>query len=803
MRKLKYLSIILIPILAIIIPVFAFKTSSSQKEKAVHESKVNVKNGLIYENSTGKLYNGYAYRSYPNGKMKTNYHIKNGLYNGEAISYFNNGKISGRSNYRNGLINGEHIEYRKDGKINYRQNYIDEMLDGKYIQYYPNENIEWEADFKNDTTSGIRHRYYENGKLKDISSFDCGFQFGNYEVYYKDGKLEERATYDAGKLHGQYESYYKSGNLKEKGTYFFGRKNGIFCYDYDDDGRIDEEVNYRNDKRHGFSKDFYKNEKLREKCSYENGKKNGKCIQYAPDGKIAAQMQYRYGTLLSPRRKNYNLLYKRPSVEREKIEVQHLNGAFTFKEYNRRVFYPFARKFLGRKKEYLEHPLFDGLCKKLTDSLNTGYLEQYQYFAKQMTAKDDADVISTLFLFMTKPNHWKTEEWLRRFNACMSKVDPKGFYMYLLLEMKAYIGKRPRPCKELREIAFSLAADNKLSKRESQHVYHLADNYMPAKEPVDYTSLIEKIDKDNVWLIKTLTAQNKVMMIWREMGENIRFNEDIKKRNALKLEDAQKLLLEAWDMHKELPETALIMIVVSMLNGSINDSIIWFNRCVAAQVDSNQAYALMTLALSSKWNASGSADLLMELGDSCYESGIICNRIMDKRSYYLLYYYCLAASEYKNFLWRKPYQDRNSIDKIKKCLKYWLSGRKNYQDQYKVALALFSFYSVDYDSVNDTIQHFGIEKFAKLEKELKKNNAKYFPDWVDVANAAKYYTGSFGTQIIESEKCFYSGNKTRGLSILKSLLDKPEFDKNSKDFIGNLKECYSQNISASQIHSSK
>lgn len=718
------------------------------KDKVVHESKIHPKNGLIYENSTNKLFSGIIYQSYSNGKMKVKYHFKDGEKHGSYEWYYENGKIKGTGFHKNGLINGKYVHYNPDGKIKYSQYYVDGVLNGEYISYYPSGNLDWKAEMRNGKAFGKRVRYYDNGKMREQGYLYYGSWKGERLIYYNNGKLQDKCNYDGGLRNGIYMGYHKNGSIKEQGRYKEDKRQGLFVY-YDDSGRIFK------------------------KCRYLNDKKSQNIV-YDKTGDVVSDYIDRKIVMCEG---------KNPPVT---FEIPNSGSAFTFREYDALVIYPFLRKYLGYKKEFREHPLFDGLCKIISAQMNPAYRQKYLYKAQAMAAKNQSDVIATMFIFYAQQNHWKPIEWCRRIRLCIRAVDRDSFYPYFLNWIKAKVEKSPPPMSSLRNKALSFAAENVLSVRESQYIFRLIDACTPCGENIDISRQIQKIDKKNIWLRKVLQGNHHISKAWeaRGGGWGSTVTESGWEGFNKHLQWAEKSLTEAWAMHKELPEAATLMITVSKGSGSVNERIRWFNRAVQAQADYHSAYDTVSSSLLPRW--SGSIELLVKLGDACFDSGLFQANIPLK----MFFYYKRAASEQSYYLWQTAYRQPGVMKKIERCLNYWCfeRGSKNPQngDYFKTSLAIFNFYAGNYRKVQDTINELGIDKFAEFEKRLLKYNSNYFVSWISVSESMKHYQKKYVSKLIEAEKSYLCGNYQDALVSLEDLLKDKNLTSDARKFISEL-----------------
>jgi antitoxin component YwqK of YwqJK toxin-antitoxin module len=116
---------------------------------------------IFYYNS--KKYNGIVFENF-NGKIATEFNVKNGLKNGTETVYFNNGNIECISEYKNGL------------------------LDGSTKIYYETGELQEESIFEYGIC--VSHKLYSiNGSIKEEFTIDKNsFDYKSLEIFRKNNK---------------------------------------------------------------------------------------------------------------------------------------------------------------------------------------------------------------------------------------------------------------------------------------------------------------------------------------------------------------------------------------------------------------------------------------------------------------------------------------------------------------------------------------------------------------------------------------------------------------------------------------
>jgi Ankyrin repeats (3 copies) len=481
---------------------------------------------------------------------------------------------------------------------------------------------------------------------------------------------------------------------------------------------------------------------------------------------------------------NFQSLYYRTPEKEVRFIFPAKDKAFFNKDYNAVTIYPFLKRWLGYKDSHKKHPLLDALCRKMAGILSEEEIEKYKNKAIKMVAANPSDVIATIFLFNSAPSLWKQKEWSRRIRLCRRKIDHASFYSYLLLWIQARVEKRHTPFAVLRNRALAFAAKNTLNKRDSQYIFRLVlECTSSSSDQIKSLNRVRAIKKSNRWLKNSLLGVIHIKLAWKARGSSWGYKVTDAGRKGFRsnLKTAEKYLTEAWNQHQDLPEPAAFMIIVTKGNGSIAERIMWFNRAIAAQVDYHRAYGIVASALLPRW--CGSVELLIELGNACYDSGLYEGDIPIK----MLTFFKHAASEMSEYQWQTVYRQPGVMEKIDKCLYYWCLVKSPENEStrtfYQSSLAIFNFYAGNYEKTQEIIEKIGIKKFTGFENKLYKHNSYYFPAWINVTDSIEYLNGPYGKLITQAEKDYLAGNRQHALETLKTLLVPNNLKRNESAFI--------------------
>jgi antitoxin component YwqK of YwqJK toxin-antitoxin module len=137
------------------------------------KNSYSIKNGVYYNNATGKTYNGFLIEKMYNNTVQIQ--ITNGIKQGWFKAFNANNKM---------IIKGWLVKNKNEGNWTY---------------YYPDGTVESEGNFLNDLPDGVWKWYYDNGKVKEVCRFVMGKRMGDGLLYNEDGKLVDKNTFLKGK----------------------------------------------------------------------------------------------------------------------------------------------------------------------------------------------------------------------------------------------------------------------------------------------------------------------------------------------------------------------------------------------------------------------------------------------------------------------------------------------------------------------------------------------------------------------------------------------------------------------------
>jgi antitoxin component YwqK of YwqJK toxin-antitoxin module len=139
----------------------------------VHDKMLALENGIYWYSN--KKYAGIIKELYPNGKLKKQFSVYQGMLHGTYKSFYENEKPWEIRSYKNNLSTGKHYGFWVEtGKPKFEYTYYEERKEGLQRKWYINGSPFLALNYVNDHEEGLQKGWRENGK-----------PFLNYEV--KDG----------------------------------------------------------------------------------------------------------------------------------------------------------------------------------------------------------------------------------------------------------------------------------------------------------------------------------------------------------------------------------------------------------------------------------------------------------------------------------------------------------------------------------------------------------------------------------------------------------------------------------------
>jgi antitoxin component YwqK of YwqJK toxin-antitoxin module/tetratricopeptide (TPR) repeat protein len=231
--------------------------------------------------SGGKL-NGFYKSYYATGQPKEQGWYRDNEACGAWLSYNDLGSLTDSIFYSDGAVTGYKESFSPDGRkqseYNYKQGWLQEM-----IQYDSNGNPLGHLKFPGGT--GKYQLIYPDGRVMIDGRYVRGKLDGLLTVYYPDGKEVYHETYVRGDLEGTFRNYFHSGGLASEGQYSHGEKTGTWKY-YFTSGKLKSTEDYSNGKLNGKEVDYYETGQIETTTVYVDDMKTGPFSRYDPDGTL-------------------------------------------------------------------------------------------------------------------------------------------------------------------------------------------------------------------------------------------------------------------------------------------------------------------------------------------------------------------------------------------------------------------------------------------------------------------------------------------------------------------------------------
>ena len=205
----------------------------------------------------------------------------------EKKEYYPDGKLKLEYTIKNGVKEGVEKMYREDSTTLYRESQYKEGLRvGKSITYSSNGAKSTETDYFADKQHGVEKRYNDDGSLWRERNYTNGTQEGLETTYMRDnsGRIEYTRNYVNGEeVNKTVYEYYDSGKIKIECNYKDDLMDGKATMWYES-GKVEAEYNHKAGKEEGLQKALYENGKIRREYIVKDGYLEGKCIAFYEDG---------------------------------------------------------------------------------------------------------------------------------------------------------------------------------------------------------------------------------------------------------------------------------------------------------------------------------------------------------------------------------------------------------------------------------------------------------------------------------------------------------------------------------------
>ena len=146
----------------------------------------------------GKVPDGVVRAYFPDGTVKEEFYVENGLTEGEYKEFRKNGKLKNKWVYKKGKLEGESVSFSEAGKLSYVTVYKDDEPLLRKSYSYLSGKLSYEKEYTGKDTYTIKN-YYDNGRLKSVEKYLNRKLDGDYKEYYSSGEIKKTAVYKAGR----------------------------------------------------------------------------------------------------------------------------------------------------------------------------------------------------------------------------------------------------------------------------------------------------------------------------------------------------------------------------------------------------------------------------------------------------------------------------------------------------------------------------------------------------------------------------------------------------------------------------
>lgn len=166
---------------------------------------------------------------YPNGRLKSEIHYRNGIENGMMTYYHENYNSKELEvNMKNGKKNGQCIRYFFNGKIESVAYYEEDIITGVEQLFDLRGNLIMETHYVNGVKEGPYHTWFEKNLPKEVGAYKNDKFDGKWEYYDDRGCIVGNGDFHDG--NGSLTAYDANGNVARITTYAGNFKNGNEIY---------------------------------------------------------------------------------------------------------------------------------------------------------------------------------------------------------------------------------------------------------------------------------------------------------------------------------------------------------------------------------------------------------------------------------------------------------------------------------------------------------------------------------------------------------------------------------------------
>lgn len=300
-----------------------FAISGKKTSETLFDGKQNEVLTYVFD-SAGILYDTVAYIEagkqityYPNGKVKSEMQIENGLKHGIRKAYYPNGNLASEGQYVLNKAHGTWKWYYPNGKLSSEGNYYYGERHGVWKWNHENGKTSSEHFYNHGNPTGLHKDFHENGNLRETTIYDSfGHMNGPRDQFDLNGQLQIQRIYERDKLisysylgkdnkpitpillnnaSGHVVAYYPNGKVSREFTIKKGNIEGSYKVYHKNGNYMDTFYNKGNNTE-GFRTWFFENGKIWKQCNYSVDEENGSFTEYHANGQKKQSGTYVYGS---------------------------------------------------------------------------------------------------------------------------------------------------------------------------------------------------------------------------------------------------------------------------------------------------------------------------------------------------------------------------------------------------------------------------------------------------------------------------------------------------------------------------
>jgi len=144
-------------------------------------------------NKTDFAKEGLYQRFSPDGTIAEEAHYVRDSLDGERKFFFPNGRLESVEHYRNGVFHGKYRKYDENGNLLVEQEFADGAMQGLSLVYYPNGVLKEKYTIRDNEENGPFQEFYENGNIRTEGAYAPGkdgtAEQGELKEYDENGQL--------------------------------------------------------------------------------------------------------------------------------------------------------------------------------------------------------------------------------------------------------------------------------------------------------------------------------------------------------------------------------------------------------------------------------------------------------------------------------------------------------------------------------------------------------------------------------------------------------------------------------------